>query len=159
MSGVSSQASSSSRSCNWGNGNWTKTWANGDASVSRHAHWSGINIAAMVFGFVFFWPVGLFVLFWILSGRQATELPRAARNLWASMTGRSPAMRSSSDNSVFDEYQQTQWDRISEIKDEIRSRAERFNEWRSNAQRRKDQEEFDRFMSSNPGADDREGNR
>ena len=55
-----------------------------------------------------------------------------------------------SDNEIFNEYQQTQYDRISEIKEEIRTRARRFAEFRSDAKRRADEEEFRRFMDDSP---------
>ena len=58
---------------------------------------------------------------------------------------------SRSDNVVFNEYQQTQYDRIKEIKDEIDARAKHFAAFRDEAQRRKDEEEFSRFMASSPG--------
>lgn len=115
-------------------------------------NWSGTNIAAMVVGFVFFWPVGLVVLFWILSGRQVQDLPGAVRQQWRSFfgNGREPVV--AVDNMVFNEYQQTQYDRIREIKEEIKGRAQRFSDFRMNAKRRADQEEFDQFMASNPSS-------
>ena len=53
-------------------------------------------------------------------------------------------------NQVFNEYQQTQFDRIREIKDEIKERARRFADFRSDAKRRADEEEFRRFMDDSP---------
>ena len=70
------------------------------------------------------------------------------REQWSQFRGGS---YSRSDNIVFNEYQQTQYDRIREIKDETDSRAKNFAEFRNDAQRRKDEEEFNRFMSSSPG--------
>lgn len=57
---------------------------------------------------------------------------------------------SESDNSLFNEFQQTQYDRIREIKEEIKDRSNRFNEYRADAKRRADEEEFNNFMSSSP---------
>lgn len=146
MCSVRNKSSESSNFRMWAN------WCSDDAGSDRNVRWSGLNIAAMVFGFILFWPVGLFVLFWILSGRQAAELPGAMRNLWASLFGGERIHAGGSDNVVFNEYQQTQFDRIRELKEEIRSRAKRFGEFRMDAKRRADQEEFDRFMSSSPGS-------
>lgn len=112
------------------------------------ARWSGINIAAMVFGFIFFWPVGLVVLFWILSGRHVQDLPNAVRELWnRTFHSQDSLYRSVSDNVVFNDYQQTQFDRIREIKQEIKTRAQRFADFRSDAKRRADQAEFEQFMA------------
>lgn len=118
----------------------------------HRARWSGFNIAAMVLGFIFFWPVGLVVLGWILSGRNVQELPEAVRHLWSKIFERGSDSADQFGNSVFNDYQQTQYDRIREIKEEIKSRAQRFGEFRSEAKRRADQEEFDRFMASSPTA-------
>ena len=55
-----------------------------------------------------------------------------------------------SDNLVFNEYQQTQYDHIQEIKEEIKKRAAAFRAFRSDAKRRKDHREFEEFMASSP---------
>ena len=123
------------------------------------ANWSGLNIAAMVLGFVFFWPVGLAVLFWILSGRNVKDIPEAVRSKWSGMTGgvfraSKNGPYSNSENSVFDEFQQTQHDRISEIKEEIKTRARRFRDFRFDARRRAEEKEFSEFMSRSPARED-----
>lgn len=118
---------------------------------SSRGDWSGFNIAAMVLGFVFFWPIGLFFLYWILKGRSVKDLPRATRRKWSKMTGSQPRGGvEGSDNEVFNEYQQTQFDRIREIKEEIKDRSRRFADFRASARRRADEEEFNRFMSEAP---------
>lgn len=125
----------------------------------KRANWSGINIAAMVVGFVLFWPIGLFVLYWIFTGRDVRDVPRWVSQQWSKVTG----MRNGfdgfgqdghGDNVVFDEFQQTQYDRIREIRDEIKERARRFTEFRADAKRRADKEEFNRFMADAPGRAD-----
>ena len=110
----------------------------------------------MVLGFVFFWPVGLLILAWIMSGRDVRDLPGVIQAMWSQFfggQGMDSRFTSSTHNIVFNEYQQTQLDRIREIKNEIRERARRFKEFSMNAKRRADQEEFDRFMNSAPGSD------
>ena len=118
-------------------------------------NWSGINIAAMVLGFVIFWPIGLFILYWIVTGRSVSEIPRKMRNQWSKLTRKSEFNGNhTTDNTVFNEFQQTQYDRIREIKDEIKERSRRFSEFRENAKRRADEEEFNRFMSEAPVRND-----
>ncbi len=129
-----------------------KKWSKCGGPLGKSARWSGINIAAMVIGFVFFWPVGLVVLFWIMSGRQVQELPGAIREQWMSLFGKGDAV-DAVDNVVFNEYQQTQYDRIREIKEEIKSQASRFSDFRTEAKRRADQEEFNQFMARGPYSD------
>ncbi len=120
-------------------------------------NWSGINIATMVMGFVLFWPVGLFVLYWIISGRDVRTIPSAVRSQLSRFTcfGNADGFNWSpvEDNVVFNEYQQTQFDRINEIKDEIRERSRRFQEFRAESRRRADEEEFNRFMADTPVPD------
>lgn len=114
-------------------------------------HWSGANIAAMVLGFLIFAPLGFAVLVWTIMGNPIQELPGWVRDKWAQFfRGGNPQARNESDNVVFNEYQQTQRDRISEIKKEIRSRAEAFRAFRFDAKRRKDEQEFRDFMARNP---------
>ena len=117
----------------------------------KGANWSGSNIAAMVVGFVLFWPVGLFVLYWIVTGREIWELPQWLYRQWSKLTGMWNT-DGHSDNVVFNEFQQTQYDRIREIREEIKRRARRFSEYRANAKRRADEEEFNRFMDDAPGS-------
>lgn len=113
-------------------------------------NWSVINIAAMVTAFVFFWPLGLFMVYWICTGRDATELPGKVRELVNQFRGKEFVAGSSADNVVFYEYQQTQYDRIREIKAEIGERSNRFKAFRDEQKRKKDQDEFNLFMTLSP---------
>lgn len=124
----------------------------------HEGNWSGINIAAMVAGFVLFWPIGLFILFWILIGRDVKALPENIRQQWSKVTGLWEACdgrqtQHASENVVFNEFQQTQYERIREIKDELKARARRFREFHENSRRRADEEEFNQFMSDAPQRD------
>ncbi|MCF6190958.1 MAG: DUF2852 domain-containing protein [Cocleimonas sp.] len=112
-------------------------------------NWSGVNIAAMVIGFVLFWPIGLVILYWNITGRNLKDLPKAAQKKWSSVFNATKSHENSNgENSVFDEFQQTQYDRISELKEEIKSRAKHFKIFKSDAKRRADEAEFKDFMSS-----------
>ena len=130
--------------------------------------WSAPNVLGVVVGFVVFGPLGLFVLGWVLSGREVLALPGAARRAWHALfggpdgdglfggAGRAPfAERSRTGNVVFDDYQRTQHERIREIRQEIAMRSRRFAEFRTAARRHADEAEFERFMASAPEA--REG--
>lgn len=124
-----------------------------------NGNWSGLNIAAMVLGFVVFWPIGLLILYWNIKGRSIKDLPKSMGRQWSKMTagfrrndGCNPSYHG--DNTIFNEFQQTQYDRIREIKDEIKERSHRFSEFRANAKRRADEEEFNRFMKEAPARND-----
>ncbi len=110
----------------------------------------------MVLGFVFFWPIGLVILYWIMTGRNAVDLPAAIKAKWQSFRSGTDLdlnmqFATNTDNVVFNEYQQTQYDKIREIKHEISERGKRFNQFREDAQRRVDQQEFDAFMNGGYG--------
>ena len=126
----------------------------GEMRFCGGGHWSGANIIAMVLGFIIFAPLGFVVLVWTILGHPIQELPSWVQNKWSEYF-RSGAVKSKgdSDNSVFNDFQQTQRDRIREIKEEIRNRAKAFRAFRENAKRRQDQKEFDEFMSSKPDSD------
>lgn len=68
----------------------------------------------------------------------------------SAMFGSESESAGSHGNGVFNEYQQTQYDRIREIREEIKTRSNRFGEFGMNARRRADQEEFNSFMSDGP---------
>lgn len=112
--------------------------------------WTFFNTAAMVLGFILFWPVGLVVLFWIWSGRDVRTLPGAIRDAWYRFRQGGGMSQSQNENVVFNEYQQAQYDKIQEIKDEIQARRERFQAFRADASRRADKAEFDEFMATQP---------
>ncbi len=127
-------------------------------------NWSGINIAVMVIGFILFWPLGLLILYWNIKGRNVKDLPRAIQQKWTAMVNGSWSPikgdnGTTSENTVFDEYQQTQYDRIVEIKEEIKNRARSFTDFRSNAKRRADEAEFKDFMSSDRSKNDKENDK
>jgi len=111
----------------------------------------------MVVGFVLFWPVGLFLLFWNITGGDVKELPDVIRGLWSRIDdlwrGNGSGSRTSTENVVFNEFQQAQYERIREIKDEIKKRTGRFRDFRARAKRRADEEEFKQFMSDAPAKD------
>ena len=122
-------------------------------------NWSGMNIAVMVIGFVLFWPVGLLILYWNITGRNLKDLPGAAQDKWNSLFNgswsRSKTEVTKGENSLFDEFQQTQYDRITEIKEEIKNRARSFKDYRSDAKRRADEAEFKEFMSADRSRDEK----
>lgn len=119
------------------------------------ANWSPLNTGAMVLGFIAFWPLGLVLLYWNITGRDVRDLPAATKEKWAMLRRKKCEHRhqygtGETDNSLFNEFQQTQYDRIREIKEEIKDRSRRFHAFRADAKRRADEEEFNQFMSSSP---------
>ena len=107
-----------------------------------------LNIAVIIAGFILFWPVGLFLLVWVLMDRELRELPGIIEGLFCRLRSwmRQQNVRVGSGNRVFDEFQQTQYDRINEIKMEIRERDNAFREFKEEQDRAFEQQQFERFM-------------
>ncbi|SFK56851.1 DUF2852 domain-containing protein [Shimia haliotis] len=95
----------------------------------------GAWIAAMVLGFVFFWPVGLALLFYMIWSKDMFKKSRH------SGCGRSRRMHTmhSSGNSAFDSYRD---ETLRRLEDEQRS----FQDFLQRLRDAKDKAEFDQFM-------------
>ena len=107
--------------------------------------WTPFIIAMMVLGFI--------ILFGLIAGVSPMELPGKimswfgeARDQFDTVRSKAAPRASRSGNAVFDEYQQTQLDRIDEIRTEVRDREQRFSSFKSEEQRSKEKKQFDRFM-------------
>ena len=95
----------------------------------------GAWIAAMVLGFIFFWPVGLALLaYMIWSKRMFNSSCRSARR-----SHYKPSMMASTGNSAFDAYRE---DTLRRLEDEQRS----FENFLQRLRDAKDKAEFDQFM-------------
>lgn len=97
----------------------------------------GAWIAATVLGFIFFWPLGLALLFYMIwskrmSGTDCT--PRARRKM---RRGFGPT---SSGNSAFDAYRDDTIRRLEEEQDA-------FHQFMDNLRNARDKAEFDQFMN------------
>lgn len=147
---------------------WARRHDRSEMGERYRSVWTPFGIGMMVLGYIVFWPLGLVLTLWMVSGRHVAELPRAigqtvsgwfprrdgeAAGGWSEKAWSEKAWshegfsRSrSSGNTVFDDYQQTQYDRISDIKREIKDTWHRFRDFRRDEQRRQERDEFDRFM-------------
>jgi hypothetical protein len=119
--------------------------------------WKPFNIAAIILSLVVFWPLGLFLFVWVLMDRQLRELPGIVQSqfnrLRAWMSSQHFSVRSTvSGNRVFDEFQQTQFDRIDEIKTEIKDRDNAFRDFKAAQDREVEVQQFETFMQKSPAA-------
>lgn len=106
--------------------NWL---ADAEATLDRWGR--GAWIAAMVLGFIVFWPLGLLLLgYMIWSGRMACSKKSWRRRGWSRPTG----------NSAFDDYREATLARLEE-------EQSAFEQFLGKLRRAKDQAEFDQFMS------------
>ncbi|MEM1295041.1 MAG: DUF2852 domain-containing protein [Verrucomicrobiota bacterium] len=111
-------------------------------------NWTPLNIGVVVAGLIVFWPIGLFLLCWVLANRDVSELPGIIKE--RTRDWRWFNQPSTSGNRVFDEFQQTQLDRIDEIKREIKERYDAFKNYKAEKDRKAEQNEFEEFMKQAP---------
>ena len=136
------------------------------SSGSCRSVWNPVNIGLMVLGFIFFAPIGFLILFGLVMGIAPLALPgkisewiQTARDSgnWSADTWKTqgPAPKQTG-NRVFDEFQQTQLDRIEEIREEVRHRDQHFKSFRDDEVRAADKHQFERFMDRRPSSDEAE---
>ena len=120
--------------------------------LSRSEAWldskgKGAWIAAMVLGFVFFWPVGLALLFYMIWSKRMFKksCSRSGRSFEMRRSGMA-AMKTSG-NSAFDAYKADTLRRLEEEQEQFESFLDRLRE-------AKDKAEFDQFMDERAKRDD-----
>ena len=95
----------------------------------------GAWIALMVLGFVFFWPVGLALLFYMIWSKRMFNKSCSRRAHWRHHSG----PYSTTGNSAFDAYKADTLRRLEDEQREFESFLERLRE-------AKDKAEFDQFI-------------
>ncbi|MFW8636202.1 DUF2852 domain-containing protein [Cribrihabitans pelagius] len=96
----------------------------------------GAWIAVMVLGFVFFWPVGLALLFYMIWSKRMFSKSACRRTSW--MSSGYSAMKSSG-NHAFDAYKADTLRRLEREQHDFEAFLQRLRE-------AKDKAEFDQFM-------------
>ncbi|MEM5541978.1 DUF2852 domain-containing protein [Sulfitobacter sp. AS92] len=105
------------------------------------ARGKGAWIAAMVLGFIFFWPVGLALLAYMIWSKRMFTSKSCARKSSRVMMTRSTG------NSAFDAYKADTLRRLEEEQGNFEAFLERLRE-------AKDKAEFDQFMNDRAKQDD-----
>ncbi|MEL6551385.1 MAG: DUF2852 domain-containing protein [Pseudomonadota bacterium] len=98
----------------------------------------GAWIAAMVLGFIFFWPVGLALVIYMTMTNKWGRSPWSCGRRAASMSSAASAMKSSG-NAAFDAYKADTLRRLEEEQESFEAFLERLRA-------AKDKAEFDQFM-------------
>ena len=134
----------------------------GTAWTARRAHcghlrgsWGPLNIAAMIGGFIIYWPLGLAVLAynmfaqpgdfsrwvdqvksWLREHRGPRHHRRADQHPYGA-TG----------NAAFDEYRSRMMHTLDEERQRLEAEVQAFRQFQEDLRRTHDREEFDRFMA------------
>lgn len=168
-----------SSSNGWSSGGWGSNppgAASGPGDDRARPRWRALEIAAVVLGFIIWWPLGLALLLWKLwRNRQgySTDMITAARGAfeenvmkrWPEMrrtfgsgASRAPAAREwsfstfrSSGNSAFDEWRENELARLEEERRKLEAAEREFADYIESLRRAKDREEFERFMRDRNG--------
>jgi Protein of unknown function (DUF2852) len=133
--------------------------ANGHAGANQQRCGSprkGLEIAGIILGFIFVWPLALAYLIWKLMGYPVPTEAKAffERNFtsfWdkGGFTAR-PAY-SSTGNFAFEEYRKRELERLEEERRRLEEEAHHFAEFVEELKRAKDREEFEAFMAKRRG--------
>lgn len=118
----------------------------------------GYEIAAIVMGFVFVWPVAVAYLVWKFSGyptpkawssKMERYFDRPSR-MWGGCAGRAKsrwdAGTTYTGNLAFEDYRQAELKRLDEERRRLDDEAREFGKFVEDLKRAKDREEFDAFM-------------
>jgi hypothetical protein len=108
----------------------------------RSSRWTPLGVAAMILGFLVWWPLGFAVLAYILWGGSIDQLLKDTVDQFKSKA----SYGGGSGNAAFDEYRKQTLKRLEEEQAEFADYVERLRKAR-------DQEEFDRFMSEHRRAE------
>lgn len=132
--------------------------------------WRPLEIAAMILGFMVFWPIGLAILGFKIWQRQTGyqgSMTTAARQGWSyaenrcgafgqtfggAWRGESAGFRGfggfggGTGNSAFDDWRKAELARLEEEHRKLEAAEREFADFLRNLRQAKDREEFDRFM-------------
>lgn len=111
--------------------------------------WTPLTITLMILGFVFFWPLGLAMIAYILWGDRlhrafdtvGDDLRRGASTMRAEFGG------GRTGNSAFDDYRDRELKRLEEERHRLDEMRAEFDDFLANLRRARDREEFDQFMA------------
>jgi hypothetical protein len=115
-------------------------------------HFHPLEIAAIVLGFVFFWPLGLALLVLKLwRGKDAAWWPAE----WENWTPRSFAQSfGRTGNAAFDEWKRAELNRLEAERRRLAEAERDFAFFLDQLRKAKDREEFERFMAARRAAHD-----
>lgn len=150
------------------------SWRSANGGQSRgpwgcggRAHWKPLELAAVIFGFLVFWPLGLALLLIKLWQRNhgseedmfafARDQARRFREGWSFQSSDAGAATSwssmrSTGNSAFDEWRKAELERLEEERRKLAEAERAFSEHIDQLRRARDREEFDSFMKARKGS-------
>ena len=130
-------------------------WSSGDVQRNCSSPRRAWEIAGIILGFIFAWPLALAYLIWKLAGypMPAEWRAYAERGFARSVQGsfRAASSFGGTGNSAFDEYRRRELERLEEERRRLDEEAKAFGSFVEELKRAKDREEFDAFMARRRG--------
>lgn len=135
----------------------TAGWEAGPRSGCGRPPRRALEIAGIVLGFIYAWPLALAYLGWKVAGypKQAEAKAFFERHVGRSYDGmfsaappfRSPFRAGGTGNFAFEEYRRAELARLEEERRRLDEEANAFGDFVEELKRAKDREEFDAFMA------------
>ncbi|MCW2315168.1 hypothetical protein M2322_000702 [Rhodoblastus acidophilus] len=131
--------------------------------------WKPIEVVAMILGFVWFFPIGLAILFWKIwqaKSQYSGDFGAFAQEKWgefeqrAGLRGMARGFSEwprSSGNAAFDDWRKAELERLAEERRKIFEAEKAFDDYLDGLRRAKDREDFERFMASRGKPDQNQG--
>ena len=124
-------------------------WPRGGIEQAPHCgRWwtlGPIGLVGMILGFIFFWPIGLAILFFNIWNRKGRMMPFANMS---NFMERAPFARPSTGNMAFDDWRRAELERIEKERQKLADAEREFAAFSDELRRAKDREEFERFMQA-----------
>jgi hypothetical protein len=114
-----------------------------------------LEIAGIILGFIWFWPLALAYLVWKMMGYPKYDeaktflrdtFGRATDDLFGSR-GSTGGFSTGTGNAAFEEYRRNELKRLEEERRKLDEEARAFRDFVEELKRAKDREEFDAFMA------------
>jgi hypothetical protein len=151
---------SDSASTAWNAGPGSGPWNTGAHRRCGRSPRRGLEIAGIVLGFIWFWPLALAYLVWKMMGYPKYDEARAFLNesfgrakddLFRSRGSAGFGGFASTGNAAFDEYRRSELERLEEERRKLDEEARDFRNFVEELKRAKDREEFDAYMAKRRG--------
>lgn len=130
------------------------SWNNGPQPY-RSGPPKGLEIAGIVLGFFFAWPLALAYLVWKLIGYPVPKEAKAFFDKHFTRLSENFRVRPSfsrTGNFAFEEYRRRELERLEQERRRLDEEAQHFAEFVEELKRAKDREEFDAFMAKRASA-------
>ena len=147
---------SDSASTAWNSGPNSGSWNTGAQRRCGRPPRRALEIAGIVLGFIWFWPLALAYLVWKLMGYPKFDEAKAfLRNNFGRVvddlfSSQRPmgGFGAGTGNAAFEEYRRAELQRLEEERRRLDEEARAFRDFVEELKRAKDREEFDAFMAN-----------